>query len=86
MVFSATAFVSSSAKTGIPLSLQGVICTLHMPVQKGWFLGIPIPKVLLPKSETREYEMGGTFHFDVSLSAPLCGLLVKYQGLLMRDT
>ncbi|MEH6359815.1 MAG: DUF4166 domain-containing protein [Amylibacter sp.] len=45
-----------------------------------------MPKVLLPKSETREYEMGGIFHFDVSLSAPLCGLLVKYQGLLVRDT
>jgi len=60
--------------------------TLHMPVQKGWFLGIPMPKALLPKSETREYEMGGIFHFDVYLSAPLCGLLVRYQGMLMRDT
>ncbi len=58
---------------------------LHMPVQKGWFLGIPMPKALLPKSETREYEADDTFHFDVSLSAPICGLLVRYQGWLIRD-
>ncbi len=59
---------------------------LHMPVKRGWFLGIPMPHIFLPKSETREFEDAGTFHFDVSLSAPLCGLLVRYQGWLIRDT
>jgi hypothetical protein len=59
---------------------------LLMPVQKGWFLGIPMPHALLPKSETREYEDNGIFHFDVSLSAPVCGLLVRYQGWLIHNS
>ena len=58
---------------------------LHMPVKRGWFFGIPMPGFFLPKSETREFEENGAFHFDVSLSAPVCGLLVRYQGWLVRD-
>lgn len=55
---------------------------ITMPVRKGWFLGIPVPLRLLPKSETREYEEDGRFCFDVALSAPVCGLLVHYKGYL----
>jgi hypothetical protein len=67
------------------MQLPVISGALHMPVQKGWFLGIPMPKTLLPKSETREYEADNTFHFDVALSAPLCGFLVRYQGWLTHD-
>ncbi len=59
--------------------------SLKMPVIRGWFLGIPIPPTLLPISETLEFEKDGCFHFDVALSAPLCGLLVRYQGSLILD-
>ena len=55
---------------------------MGMPVTHGWFLGVPMPKALLPRSDTREYEEGGVFRFDVKLSAPLVGLIVQYQGWL----
>ncbi len=59
--------------------------SITMPVRKGWFLGVPMPRFLLPKSETREYEENGLFHFDVALSAPICGLLARYRGRLVKD-
>jgi hypothetical protein len=55
-------------------------------VRRGWFLGIPLPAMLLPVSEAREYDAGGVFHFDVGLYAPLGGgLIVRYQGHLTPD-
>jgi hypothetical protein len=59
---------------------------LHLPVRRGWFLGIPLPSFLLPRSDSREFEQGGRFHFDVGLKAPLGGaLIVRYAGSLMPD-
>ncbi len=60
--------------------------TLHLPVRRGWFLGLPIPRALLPRSESREFEIDGRFHFDVGLIAPLGGgLIVRYRGWLIPD-
>jgi len=58
---------------------------LLMPVTRGWFLGIPLPKALLPISETREFQEDSTFQFDVTLSLPVFGLIVRYQGSLNLD-
>ncbi|WP_412051175.1 DUF4166 domain-containing protein [Hoeflea sp. Naph1] len=59
---------------------------LRLPVRRGWFLGIPLPRFLLPKSESREYALNGVFHFDVALSAPFGGgLIVRYRGHLQPD-
>ena len=59
---------------------------LHFPVRRGWFLGIPLPSLLLPKSCSREFAADGAFHFDVGLYAPLTGgLIVRYQGRLGAD-
>ncbi len=55
---------------------------MGMPVTHGWFLGVPLPKALLPRSETREFDEDGVFQFDVRLSAPLVGLIVHYRGWL----
>ncbi len=55
--------------------------SLFLAVRRGWCLGIPLPRFLLPKSNAREYDAGGIFHFDVGLYAPLHGsLIVRYQG------
>ncbi|MXN64517.1 DUF4166 domain-containing protein [Stappia sp. GBMRC 2046] len=57
---------------------------MHLPVRRGWFLGIPLPRFLLPLSESREYAREGIFHFDVALFAPLGGgLVVRYRGKLV---
>ncbi len=55
--------------------------SLFFPVRRGWFLGIPLPSFLLPRSEAREYDMNGVFHFDVALYAPFDrSLIVRYEG------
>lgn len=57
---------------------NGCMC---LPVRRGWFLGMPMPRPLLPGSNSREYAMDGAFQFDVALSAPLGGgLIVRYLG------
>jgi hypothetical protein len=59
---------------------------LHFPVRRGWFLGVPLPSLLLPRSCSREFAADGAFHFDVGLYAPLTGgLVVRYQGHLRPD-
>ena len=56
---------------------------MEMIVRKGWFLGLPMPKPLLPVSETAEFEQDGRFNFDVKLTAPLAGFVVRYRGWLV---
>ena len=59
---------------------------MNLPVRRGWFLGLPIPRPFLPKSDSREYAKDGVFHFDVALGAPLGqGLIVRYRGSLKPD-
>lgn len=61
--------------------------SMRLPVRRGWFLGLPLPRFLLPKSDSREYVENGSFSFDVALSAPFGGgLLVRYRGHLRPDS
>ncbi|MGL4322018.1 MAG: DUF4166 domain-containing protein, partial [Paracoccaceae bacterium] len=55
---------------------------LHYPVTAGRCLGIPIPRLFLPVSDTAETAADGRAQFDVALSLPLVGLIVRYQGWL----
>ena len=49
----------------------------------GWsFLGIPLPKILLPGGDVFEHDADGRFNFHVDLVAPIFGRLVKYEGWL----
>lgn len=60
---------------------------IQLPVLRGWVLGwLPIPRMLLPKSDTQESAHNGVFRFDVRLEAPLGGgLIVHYQGELRPE-
>lgn len=70
----------------IELALEVGHGSMDLSVRRGWFLGIPIPGALLPKSESREFVRDGRFHFDIALSAPLgMGLIVRYRGWLVPD-
>ena len=53
------------------------------PVERWRFLGIAMPRTLMPKSQTFE-EVGkdGRFRFDVSISLPWVGLVIRYRGWL----
>jgi hypothetical protein len=51
----------------------------------GRFLGIRLPRALLPRSDACESVENGMFRFDVRLSPPLIGLLAHYRGWLKPD-
>lgn len=50
----------------------------------GWrLLGVPMPLALAPRSDTSEdIDAQGRFRFDVDISLPLVGRLVRYRGWL----
>lgn len=52
------------------------------PVESWRLVGIPMPKALMPKSETVEYVEDGRFRFDVGISLPFAGPVVRYRGWL----
>lgn len=53
---------------------------------EGWCLGpVPLPRGLAPRTRTHEtVDDEGRFVFDVEISAPWIGRLVRYRGWLMR--
>ncbi|HWW12506.1 MAG TPA: DUF4166 domain-containing protein, partial [Brevundimonas sp.] len=54
---------------------------------EGWRLGpIPLPRALGPSTQAFEEVDGqGRFVFDVTITAPLIGRLVRYRGWLERE-
>lgn len=65
------------------LGLHVAAGALHFPVRRGWLGPLPLPRWLLPAVAAREYVEAGRFHFDVALSAPLGGAMVRYRGWLV---
>jgi len=55
---------------------------LHYNIVSARFFGIPIPGLLMPESVTHERQEGDAFHFDVDISLPFIGPLIKYTGSL----
>lgn len=55
---------------------------LRMVVRRWWLGPLPLPLFLAPRSEAREWEEEGRFHFDVPIALPLLGPLVHYRGWL----
>jgi hypothetical protein len=56
---------------------------LCYPVTRGWCLGLPLPRALLPVSDTVEaVDALGRATFDVALSHPLTGPIIRYRGWL----
>lgn len=52
-------------------------------VMQGWsFLGVPLPRALMPRSRVSERQEGSAFVFDVEVSLPLLGRLIHYVGML----
>jgi hypothetical protein len=55
---------------------------LRMAIRRWWAGPLPLPLLLAPRSEAREWEEEGRFRFDVRIALPLLGLLVHYRGWL----
>jgi Domain of unknown function (DUF4166)/Saccharopine dehydrogenase NADP binding domain len=56
--------------------------TLHYIVRRWALFGISMPLFLGPRSKAVESAKDGKFCFDVTISHPLTGLIVRYRGLL----
>lgn len=55
---------------------------LHL-VQRRWtFLGMPMPRFLLPTGATYEHDAGGRFNFHVDVVLPIVGRVAGYRGWL----
>jgi hypothetical protein len=55
---------------------------LYLIPRHWWIFGVPMPKFLLPEGNSFEHADQGRFNFDVTIKAPLIGLIVSYQGSL----
>lgn len=54
------------------------------PVVAGSMLGIPLPRFLLPRSDTFEHvDAEGRACFDVAISLPIAGHIATYRGWLV---
>ncbi|MDJ0709201.1 MAG: DUF4166 domain-containing protein [Woeseiaceae bacterium] len=52
-------------------------------VPRHWRIGpLPLPTALLPKGDSFECVRDGSFAFDVSIEAPMLGLIAAYAGTL----
>lgn len=47
---------------------------------------VPMPRYLLPTGACFETETDGAFVFDITIQAPLVGLIVAYRGTLQPET
>jgi hypothetical protein len=56
--------------------------TLGMQLQRWSVCRLPMPLALGPKAPAREWEESGTFHFEVAVSLPLIGPVIRYRGWL----
>ena len=56
---------------------------LTLVLRRWSFLGMPLPLVLAPRSNSYEFVDEGRFHFHVELKLPLAGLIVRYRGWLV---
>lgn len=64
------------------IALAVVDGALLWTVCSGTLWAIPLPAMLLPTGNSREYESEGCFHFHVEIAHPLAGLIVQYRGWL----
>lgn len=59
---------------------------LAFPVVAGSLLGVPLPRLLLPRSDTWEHvDDHGRAAFDVTIGMPLVGHIVTYRGWLVPE-
>jgi hypothetical protein len=56
---------------------------LEMRLRRWSACRIPLPLLLAPRIAAREWEEEGRFRFDVDVSLPLVGRVVRYSGWLV---
>ncbi len=67
------------------IGLQVIPGGLQWDVESLSLLGLSLPRCIAPVTKATEREVDGLYRFDVSVTLPLLGLLVSYQGWLQPD-
>lgn len=55
---------------------------LNLVMRRWSFLGLPLPRSLMPSGDSHEYAKGDRFCFDVEIRLPLAGFVIRYRGCL----
>ena len=66
----------------VEIALRSDGAGLHYPVHRGTVLGVPLPSRLLPRSDSLESADTPGARFDVAVSLPGLGLVIRYEGQL----
>jgi hypothetical protein len=74
--------VETFGQTRVTLDLKATHDRLSITPIKWTVLGLPMPNFLLPRGETFEAADGERFLFNVTITAPIIGLIVAYRGTL----
>jgi len=59
---------------------------LALVLRRWSIFGLPLPMWLCPRSESYESAEQGRFNFHVRISHPLTGLIIRYDGWLVRKS
>lgn len=57
---------------------------LYLIPRRWTFFGLPMPRALIPRGESYEAEVAGSFRFHVEITLPLIGPVVRYEGALQQ--
>jgi len=55
---------------------------LNLVMRRWNFLGLPLPRSLMPSGDSYEYAKDNRFCFDVEIRLPLAGFVIRYRGFL----
>ncbi|HVO03112.1 MAG TPA: DUF4166 domain-containing protein [Candidatus Cybelea sp.] len=55
---------------------------LRMEFRRWWLCGLPLPRVLGPRVDARQWEEDGAYCFSVDVAAPGIGRVIAYAGRL----
>ena len=59
---------------------------LSLVLRRWSAFGLPLPMWLCPRSDSYESTEQGRFNFHVRISHPLTGLIIRYDGWLVRQS
>ena len=71
-------------QTRVALKLEATEPRLWVTPAKWHAFGVPMPKHLLPGGDTYESAKGDRFQFNVTVTAPIVGLIASYEGQLKQ--
>ena len=55
---------------------------LHLVMRRWSLFSFPLPDALVPCGKTYEFEEDGRFNFNVSITLPIVGFVIRYEGYL----